>query len=103
MQLFYVSGGRREPIVGVVGALQFDVIASRLRSEYGVTAEIEPTEHAVARWVADPSKKMPLLTGQITLAIDRRERRVLLFSSEWELQYFERQNPDFPLLAESPT
>ena len=46
---------------------------------------------------------MPLLTGQITLAIDRRERRVLLFSSEWELQYFERQNPDFPLVAESPT
>ena len=31
MQVFYVESGRREPIVGVVGALQFDVITSRLR------------------------------------------------------------------------
>src|SRR5204863_8241246 len=41
MQLFYISGARREPIVGVVGALQFDVIVSRLRTEYGVTAKVE--------------------------------------------------------------
>ena len=33
MQVFYRPGGRREPIVGVVGALQFDVIVSRLRIE----------------------------------------------------------------------
>ena len=42
MQVFYVTAGRREPIVGVVGALQFDVIASRLRTEYGVEVEVEP-------------------------------------------------------------
>jgi hypothetical protein len=27
----------------------------------------------------------------------------VLFGSSWELQYFERQHPDVPLLAESPT
>ena len=43
MQVFFTAGGRREPIVGVVGALQFDVIASRLRTEYGVEVVIEPT------------------------------------------------------------
>src|SRR5207237_2226538 len=63
MQLFYVDGGRREPIVGVVGALQLDVLTSRRRSEYGVAAEIEPTQHSVARWIADPSLRPPLLTG----------------------------------------
>ena len=42
MQVFYVAAGRREPIVGVVGALQFDVIVSRLRTEYGVAVDIEP-------------------------------------------------------------
>src|SRR5213083_1302547 len=88
MQIFYVASGRREPIVGVVGALQFDVIASRLRTEYGVAAEIEPAQYAVARWIADPAIKLPLLTGQVTLAADRRDRPVLLFGSEWELQYF---------------
>src|SRR5204863_4446305 len=49
MQVFYVAAVRREPIVGVVGALQFDVITSRLRSEYGVEVEIEPAGYAVAR------------------------------------------------------
>ena len=24
---------------------------------------------------------------------------MLLFSSDWELQYFQRQNPEFPLLC----
>jgi peptide chain release factor 3 len=102
MQVFYTSGDRRAPIVGVVGALQFDVITSRLRSEYGVAVEIEPAPFAVARWIADPAQPLPLLTGQITRATDRQERGVLLFGSEWERQYFERQNPTFELLAESP-
>ena len=102
MQVFYTSGDRRAPIVGVVGALQFDVITSRLRTEYGVTAEIEPAQYAVARWVGDAAQPTPLLTGQIALAHDRQERPVLLFGSEWELQYFERKNPTFELLAESP-
>jgi peptide chain release factor 3 len=102
MQVFYVTAGRREPIVGVVGALQFDVITSRLRTEYGVEVQVDPTTYAAARWVADAAQRLPLLGGQTALAMDRLERRVLLFGSEWELQYFERQHPDIELLAESP-
>jgi len=102
MQVFYVTSGRREPIVGVVGALQFDVIASRLRTEYAVDVDIAPATFTVARWVADPAHKVPPLGGQTAVAMDRQERRVLLFASEWELQYFERQHPGVSLLAESP-
>jgi peptide chain release factor 3 len=105
MQVFFVAGGRREPIVGVVGALQFDVIASRLRTEYGVAVEVEPAGYSAARWLADPAQILPSLSsvgGQTALAVDRHERRVLLFASDWELQYFERQHPHVPLLAESP-
>jgi peptide chain release factor 3 len=102
MQVFYVTSGRREPIVGVVGALQFDVITSRLRTEYGVLAEVEATPYAAARWLADPARPLPTLGGQTAVAADRRHRRVLLFGSEWELQYFERQHPEVSLLAESP-
>jgi peptide chain release factor 3 len=102
MQVFYVTAGRREPIVGVVGALQFDVITSRLRSEYGVAVEIEPAEYTVARWLANATGPKPSLGGQGVVAVDRQNRRVLLFGSEWELQYFERQHPEVPLLAESP-
>ena len=102
MQVFYVAAGRREPIVGVVGALQFDVITSRLRTEYGVAVEIEPAGYAVARWLGGPAGPMPAVGGQSAVAMDRQERRVLLFGSEWELQYFQRHHPDVVLLAESP-
>jgi peptide chain release factor 3 len=102
MQVFYVESGRREPIVGVVGALQFDVITSRLRTEYGVEIQVDPSTFTAARWIADPSRPLPLLGGATTAAVDRQGRRVLLFANEWEVQYFEKQNPTFGLLAESP-
>ena len=102
MQVFYVTSGRREPIVGVVGALQFDVITSRLRTEYGVLADVDAVPYAAARWLGDPARPLPTLGGQTAVATDRRHRRVLLFGSEWELQYFERHHPEVSLLAESP-
>jgi peptide chain release factor 3 len=102
MQVFYVTSGRREPIVGVVGALQFDVITSRLRSEYNVEVQIEPASYTAARWLADPAQAIPSMGGGAAVAMDRQERRVILFASEWEVQYFERQHPTIRLLAESP-
>src|ERR1700716_2289526 len=68
MQVFYLSTGRREPIVGVVGALQFDVIVSRLASEYGVTAEIETTGYTAARWV-ETAALPPLGGGPSIMAV----------------------------------
>ena len=100
MQVFFLSAGRREPIIGVVGALQFDVIASRLMGEYNVTAEVEPVAYAAARWIG--SKDNPPLSGSNAMAVDRHDRRVILFESEWGLRYFERHHPDVVLLAESP-
>jgi len=102
MQVFFAASGRREPIVGVVGALQFDVIASRLRTEYGVEVQIDAASYAAARWVADPAQALPSLGGGAAVAVDRSDRRLILFASEWEVQYFERQHPDVTLLAESP-
>ena len=39
-------------ILGAVGVLQFDVVAWRLRNEYGVESGYEPAGIATARWVA---------------------------------------------------
>ncbi|UCC13427.1 MAG: peptide chain release factor 3 [Gammaproteobacteria bacterium] len=38
-------------ILGAVGPLQFDVVAFRLRSEYGVECKFEPVQVATARWI----------------------------------------------------
>lgn len=102
MQVFYVAAGRREPIVGVVGALQYDVVVSRLRAEYGVEADIEPAGYEAARWLGTLTGVTPTPGLQGVVAADRQGRTVLLFGSQWELEYFERQNPDVPLLDESP-
>ena len=100
MQVFFLTAGRREPIVGVVGALQYDVIASRLKSEYRVTAEIEPVGYAAARWLGSTDSPSP--GGSSVMAVDRHDRPVILFDSEWGLRYFERHHPSVVLLAESP-
>jgi peptide chain release factor 3 len=38
-------------ILGAVGILQFDVVAHRLKDEYGVDCAFEPVSVATARWV----------------------------------------------------
>jgi peptide chain release factor 3 len=45
-------------ILGAVGMLQFDVVASRLAGEYGVDAVFEGTSTTSARWVTCDDKKM---------------------------------------------
>jgi peptide chain release factor 3 len=102
MQVFYLSSSRREPLIGVVGALQYDVIASRLKNEYGVAAEIEPQTYTAARWLGNHNGPVPPLAGGCIVVADSHDRRVILFPSEWELRYFERHHPDVTLLEESP-
>ena len=45
-------------ILGAVGVLQFDVVAWRLRNEYGVESKYETVDVTTARWVrsADPAR-----------------------------------------------
>ena len=45
-------------ILGAVGVLQFEVVASRLKSEYGVDAVFEGTPVTCARWVTGQDKRM---------------------------------------------
>jgi peptide chain release factor 3 len=102
MQVFYASSGRREPLIGVVGALQYDVIASRLKSEYGVTATIEPAPYTIARWVRDRHSSLPSMGGGSIVVSDTHDRPVILFPNEWELRFFERHHESIALVAESP-
>jgi peptide chain release factor 3 len=38
-------------LLGAVGQLQLEVVAHRLKHEYGVDARLSPTRHKYARWV----------------------------------------------------
>jgi len=45
-------------VLGAVGVLQFEVVASRLKNEYGVDAVFEGTSISSARWITCDDKKM---------------------------------------------
>jgi peptide chain release factor 3 len=46
-------------LLGAVGNLQFDVVAHRLRHEYGCEARLAPARYTMARWVtADDPREM---------------------------------------------
>jgi peptide chain release factor 3 len=86
---------RREPIVAAVGQLQFDVVVARLAAEYQVEARIDPLDHSAARWVRsdDPGLANAQWPAQSLRARDRRGHTVVLFPSEWAMNYCIEKNP----------
>jgi peptide chain release factor 3 len=85
-------------IIGVVGALQLDVLAARLKSEYDLAVRLEPAPYEAARWVegAAPDVKRFSDTVPSALAEDRDGAPVFLARSAWDL---DRTQRDWPALA----
>jgi peptide chain release factor 3 len=102
IQVFHAESGiRREPILAAVGELQFDVVLARLRDEYGVAAQIRRLPFTCARWIKGSEATLDrlILPRRGTLCCrDRQGRPVVLFSSTWELEYCQKENPDITLL-----
>ncbi len=59
VQLFRPRDGS-QPIVGVVGTLQLDVLQARLAGEYGVAISFENTPYSLARWVSGDRIRLEL-------------------------------------------
>jgi peptide chain release factor 3 len=83
-------------IIGVVGALQLEVLATRMEGEYGVKVDFEPSPYEVARWVSseDPAElKRLMATHRPIMAEDQDDDPVLLIRNSWELGRFEQEWP----------
>ncbi|MBV9496460.1 MAG: peptide chain release factor 3, partial [Acidobacteria bacterium] len=95
------EGLRSEPILAVVGELQFDVLQSRLENEYNVETTVQPMSYKMARWVDVPLDDAARMTipSKSRLAVDRKGNPVVLFSSSWELEYAEKENPKVRFLT----
>jgi peptide chain release factor 3 len=84
-------------ILGAVGALQFDVTAARLQSEYGVDADYEPAEYSTARWIECKDKRKLQefeRKEQFDMAFDADGHLSYLAPSEWRLEYVSKQWPE---------
>ena len=89
-------------ILGAVGMLQFDVVAYRLKDEYGVDATFEPVAVATARWVTcDNAKKLEDFREKYAnnLAIDAAGELVYLAPTRVNLQLAEERAPDVTFRA----
>lgn len=84
-------------IVGVVGALQLDVLKTRIQGEYKVEVSYEDAGYETARWVSAADKqviKTFIDQNRGSMAEDRDENPVLLVRNRWELDRLERNFPD---------
>ncbi|MGI6200114.1 MAG: peptide chain release factor 3 [Christensenellales bacterium] len=93
-----INLGLEEVIVGVVGQLQLDVLTYRLQSEYGVEIKVHPLPFRFVRWVvaADNVDRLQL-TSTTRHAVDRWDRRVLLFENDWSIRWALENNDSLQL------
>ncbi|HEY1656669.1 MAG TPA: peptide chain release factor 3 [Candidatus Tumulicola sp.] len=96
VQVFYALGSTRtEPILAVVGELQFEVAKYRLEAEYNVKTTFSRLPFGLARHVeGDPAKiaaaQMP---SNAKLVEDWDSRPAALFESQWSLRLAREWNP----------
>src|SRR5690606_36522234 len=105
MQVLFPEHGPREPILSVVGELQFEVIAARLKNEYSVTCEVHRLNFVSARSVVGDAATVAAMNiplQGVQRAIDRHGHPVLLFASEWDLDYTQKQNAAVSLTTTQP-
>ena len=100
--------GDKDPVLGAVGALQFEVLQARLKSEYTVDVKIEKMPFIHARWAV-------AIEGGPGFDPDFFERRedsrcledrdgqpVVLFKSDWGLRWAEDNNKAVKFLKVAP-
>jgi peptide chain release factor 3 len=89
-------------VLGAVGVLQFDVVAYRLKDEYGVDAAFEPVQVATARWIrCDDARRLEEFREKnaMNLSIDAAGELVYLAPTRVNLQLAQERAPGVRFLA----
>ena len=100
-QLFRPAMGS-DMIVGAVGALQIDVMAERIRAEYGLDVTFEPVMYTTARWIA--ANDAGVLDDfasrhSANMAEDLDGAPVYLAKTAWDVGYAQEKFPDVRFTA----
>ncbi|MCB1338823.1 MAG: peptide chain release factor 3, partial [Maritimibacter sp.] len=88
-------------IVGVVGALQFEVLASRIEQEYNLPVRFEASQFTSARWVSGPKLELEkfVKANKQHIAHDHDGDPVYLTRLKWDIDRAERDYPELKLSA----
>ncbi len=95
VQVFMPNDGSGA-IVGVVGALQLDVLAERLQAEYGLPVSFETSRFEICRWVTASQIEMDkfLRAYPSSIARDLDGAPVFMASSAFNLRYEQEKWPE---------
>ncbi len=87
--------GKQDPILGVVGEMQFEVLLFRLNDEYQLDARLDRLPYSVARWPisTETGKNMTAIQGGGKQVVDDQDRLVVLVEKEWDLNWLKKENP----------
>ncbi|PHR59358.1 MAG: peptide chain release factor 3 [Robiginitomaculum sp.] len=99
-QLFKPAMGS-DMIVGAVGTLQIDVMAERIKTEYGLDVTFEMGMYQTARWLACDDPKLIeefMNKNQGAMAEDLDGAPVLLAKTAWDISYAQDKNPKIKFL-----
>ena len=86
--------GVEELIVGVVGVLQFEVLEYRLKNEYNVDIKMDRLAFRNIRWIEneDIDLKKLVITSDSKIVKDLDDRNLILFQSDWSINWALQHN-----------
>ncbi len=86
--------GVEELIIGVVGALQFEVLEYRLKNEYGVDILMQNLPYRYIRWIEMDNfdSRTFNITMDTIFVEDEYGHPVLLFQNEWSINQVQERN-----------
>jgi peptide chain release factor 3 len=84
-----------EPVLAAVGQLQFDVVQYRLEHEYNAKTTLQRLPFSLARWLSGTKEDVAAVRVPSSgrLLQDQDGDPVVLFDSEWMLNYCKELNP----------
>ncbi|WP_027481406.1 peptide chain release factor 3 [Deinococcus pimensis] len=95
VQVFYPTDGARDPMLGAVGPLQFEVFQHRLREEYGVEIDLHVTSYTLVRWLAGDAGSVARFARHVE---DDQGRPVMLFRTRYDLDYTAERHKEIEFL-----
>jgi peptide chain release factor 3 len=95
--------GDKDPILGAVGGLQFEVLQFRLKAEYSVDVKIERLGFIHARWIEGAHFNPDSFERDDSRCLqDRDGQFVVLFKSDWGLRWAEDNHKTLKFLKTAP-
>ena len=93
IQILYSDTQFGDPIYGVVGRLQLEVMQYRLKDEYQVETSLTPLPYQCSAWITGDMTKYVKPFNSIIVK-DRFGAFMGLFDSPWEKQFAAQKNPN---------